>query len=145
MYTFWHYLRNRWQRNAGLRIDHLLLSPAAADRLQAAGVDRAIRGEPGASDHAPVWIELSDQNGRRRPRGIRKSASLSLGSTQARSEPASPSSSRPLLVIDGDSFAHRAFHALPKTIRRKDGKGQGRLSASLTSCFGFTKPSSREP
>jgi exodeoxyribonuclease III len=66
MYTFWHYLRNRWQRNAGLRIDHLLLSPTAADRLQAAGVDRAIRGEPGASDHAPVWIELSDERGRRR-------------------------------------------------------------------------------
>jgi exodeoxyribonuclease III len=64
MYTFWHYLRNRWQRNAGLRIDHLLLSPAAADRLQAAGLDLAVRGEPGASDHAPVWIELSDQNKR---------------------------------------------------------------------------------
>jgi exodeoxyribonuclease-3 len=42
MYTFWHYLRNRWQRNASLRIDHLLLSPAAAERLQAAGVDRAV-------------------------------------------------------------------------------------------------------
>jgi exodeoxyribonuclease-3 len=40
MYTFWHYLRNRWERNAGLRIDHVLLSPPAADRLQAAGVDR---------------------------------------------------------------------------------------------------------
>jgi exodeoxyribonuclease-3 len=58
VYTFWHYLRNRWQRNAGLRIDHLLLSPALAPRLAAAGVDRAVRGEPGASDHAPVWITL---------------------------------------------------------------------------------------
>jgi exodeoxyribonuclease-3 len=58
MYTFWHYLRDRWRRNAGLRIDHLLLSPALADRLVAAGVDRAVRGEVGASDHAPAWIVL---------------------------------------------------------------------------------------
>jgi exodeoxyribonuclease-3 len=58
MYTFWDYMRMRWPRNAGLRIDHLLLSPNLADRLVAAGVDRAVRGEPGASDHAPAWIEL---------------------------------------------------------------------------------------
>jgi exodeoxyribonuclease III len=128
MYTFWHYLRNRWQRNAGLRIDHLLLSPAAAELLKAAGVDRAVRGEPGASDHAPVWIELSDQNGaRRRQRTARKSSSLSQDSDEAPSKPARPPSSRPLLVIDGDSFAHRAYHALPKTIRRKDGKGAGAI------------------
>jgi exodeoxyribonuclease III len=58
MYTFWHYLRDRWRRDAGLRIDHLLLSPPLADRLVAAGVDRAVRGEAGASDHAPAWIVL---------------------------------------------------------------------------------------
>jgi exodeoxyribonuclease III len=58
MYTFWHYLRDRWRRDAGLRIDHLLLSPPLADRLVAAGVDRAVRGEAGASDHAPAWIML---------------------------------------------------------------------------------------
>jgi exodeoxyribonuclease-3 len=58
MYTFWDYMRMRWPRNAGLRIDHLLLSPGLADRLVAAGVDRAVRGEPGASDHAPAWIQL---------------------------------------------------------------------------------------
>jgi exodeoxyribonuclease III len=58
MYTFWHYLRNRWQRDAGLRLDHLLLSPALAGRLQKAGVDRKIRGEEGASDHAPAWVVL---------------------------------------------------------------------------------------
>jgi exodeoxyribonuclease III len=127
MYTFWHYLRNRWQRNAGLRIDHLLLSPAAADLLQAAGVDRAVRGEPGASDHAPVWIELSDEKGSRLPRAARKSSSSSQGSNEAQSKPARPSGSRPLLVIDGDSFAHRAYHALPKTITRKDGNGAGAI------------------
>jgi DNA polymerase I len=127
MYTFWHYLRNRWQRNAGLRIDHFLLSPAAADLLKAAGVDRAVRGEPGASDHAPVWIELSDEKGSRRQRAARKSSSTSQGSSEARSKPVRPTVSRPLLVIDGDSFAHRAYHALPKTITRKDGKGAGAI------------------
>lgn len=58
MYTFWHYLRNSWPRDAGLRIDHLLLSPSLAPRLEEAGVDRAMRAMPGASDHAPVWIKL---------------------------------------------------------------------------------------
>ena len=58
IYTFWHYRRNRWQRDAGLRLDHLLLSPNLRDRLTDAGVDRDVRGLEGASDHAPVWIEL---------------------------------------------------------------------------------------
>jgi exodeoxyribonuclease-3 len=58
MYTFWDYMRNRWPRDAGLRLDHLLLSPALAGRLQKAGVDRKIRGEEGASDHAPAWVVL---------------------------------------------------------------------------------------
>ena len=66
MYTFWHYMRNRWGRDAGLRLDHLLLSEAAAQRLESAGVDRAVRGLPNASDHAPAWIELRPA-GRRRP------------------------------------------------------------------------------
>jgi exodeoxyribonuclease-3 len=59
IYTFWDYFRNAWARNAGLRLDHLLLSPALAPRLIAAGVDREVRGRAGASDHAPTWIELS--------------------------------------------------------------------------------------
>ncbi len=58
MYTFWDYKRQRWERDAGLRIDHLLLSPDLADRLAKAGVDRAVRGREGASDHAPAWIVL---------------------------------------------------------------------------------------
>lgn len=58
IYTFWHYIRHRWERNAGLRLDHLLLSPQLTPRLQTAGVDRAVRGRAGASDHAPVWIDL---------------------------------------------------------------------------------------
>jgi exodeoxyribonuclease-3 len=58
IYTFWHYMRNRWQRNAGLRLDHILLSPILAERLQDAGVDREMRGRADASDHAPVWVRL---------------------------------------------------------------------------------------
>ena len=59
MYSFWDYKRDRWKRDAGLRLDHLLLSPSLADRLVAAGVDKAVRGLEGASDHAPAWVELS--------------------------------------------------------------------------------------
>ncbi len=58
LYTFWDYKRDRWARDAGLRLDHLLLSPALAPRLRTAGVDRAVRGREGASDHAPAWITL---------------------------------------------------------------------------------------
>jgi len=63
IYTFWDYFRNAWPRNAGLRIDHLLLSPSIADRLVAADVDREVRGWEKASDHAPTWIELGDAGG----------------------------------------------------------------------------------
>jgi exodeoxyribonuclease-3 len=59
IYTFWDYFRNAWGRNAGLRIDHLLLAPEVADRLIAAAVDREVRGWEKASDHAPAWIELN--------------------------------------------------------------------------------------
>jgi exodeoxyribonuclease III len=58
IYTFWDYFRNHWARNAGLRIDHLLLSKALAPHLVDANVDRWVRGEPHASDHAPTWVEL---------------------------------------------------------------------------------------
>ena len=58
VYTFWDYFRQHWQRNSGLRIDHLLLNAEIAPVLKAAGVDAWVRGEEGASDHAPTWIEL---------------------------------------------------------------------------------------
>ena len=58
IFTFWDYFRNHWPRNAGLRIDHLLLSDELAPRLKAAGVDRWVRDLKGASDHAPTWVEL---------------------------------------------------------------------------------------
>ncbi len=60
IYTFWDYFRNAYGRNAGLRIDHFLLTPHLSKRLVAAGVDREVRGWEKSSDHGPVWIELSD-------------------------------------------------------------------------------------
>lgn len=64
VYTFWDYFRNHWARNAGLRIDHLLLNRQLAPYLKAAGVDAWVRNEPKASDHAPVWIELGTRKRR---------------------------------------------------------------------------------
>lgn len=58
IYTFWDYLRHAWERNAGLRLDHFLMSPHLTDRLYRGGVDKHVRGWPKSSDHAPVWIEL---------------------------------------------------------------------------------------
>lgn len=59
LYTFWDYTAGCWQRDAGFRIDHLLCSPEAADRLRDSGVDKWARGEEKASDHAPTWVELA--------------------------------------------------------------------------------------
>ena len=59
MFTFWDYKRNRWLRDARLRLDHLLVSPVLAPRLGKAGVEGLLRGEEGASDHAPAWIVLA--------------------------------------------------------------------------------------
>jgi DNA polymerase-1 len=148
MYTFWDYMRNRWERDGGLRLDHILLSSTLTERLQGAGVDRQTRGMADASDHAPVWVSLRDGPDRgdvplRKPSGQRIAAGTTAVPKTERSthrtgdgtgrkrRPArigqSELSGRPLLVIDGDSFAHRSYHALPKTIRRSDGKGAGAI------------------
>jgi exodeoxyribonuclease-3 len=60
VFTFWDSTAGAWRRNAGLRIDHLLLNPAAAQRLSAAGVDGDVGGWEKTSDHAPTWVELRD-------------------------------------------------------------------------------------
>lgn len=77
LYTFWDYWRNAWARDAGIRIDHLLLNPRAVKRLAAAGVDREVRGRPHASDHAPVWIELSEARRGAKARAPHRPAPLS--------------------------------------------------------------------
>jgi exodeoxyribonuclease-3 len=66
IYTFWDYMHDRWRRDAGLRLDHLLLSPDLAGRLRKAEVDREVRGEPNASDHAPAWVVLEQPRRHRR-------------------------------------------------------------------------------
>jgi exodeoxyribonuclease-3 len=58
VYTFWDYQAGAWQKNNGIRIDHLLLSPQAADRLVSAGIDKHVRAWQKPSDHVPVWVEL---------------------------------------------------------------------------------------
>jgi len=60
LWTFWDYERNRWPLDKGMRLDHFLLSPAVRDRLAGGGIDRWVREEDNASDHAPAWIELND-------------------------------------------------------------------------------------
>jgi len=60
IYTFWDYFRNHYARDAGLRIDHLLLNAQLRPRLRAAGVDKWVRGQQSASDHAPTWIEIGE-------------------------------------------------------------------------------------
>jgi 5'-3' exonuclease, N-terminal resolvase-like domain/Enoyl-(Acyl carrier protein) reductase/Endonuclease/Exonuclease/phosphatase family len=148
MYTFWDYMRKRWERDSGLRLDHVLLSSALTERLQDAGVDRPTRGVEGASDHVPVWVKLRDAPDRRgaplrRPRGQAPRAATTASSksgnsarrTGGRTTPQTRGASvntpahshRPCLVIDGDSFGHRSYHALPKTIRRRDGKSAGAI------------------
>lgn len=62
VFTFWDYFRQHWQKNSGLRIDHLLLNPAASRFLQNAGVDAWVRNEDHASDHAPTWIQLGGRS-----------------------------------------------------------------------------------
>lgn len=59
VYTFWDYQAGAWERNNGIRIDHVMLSPQAADRLEAAGIDKAVRGRDKPSDHVPVWVEIA--------------------------------------------------------------------------------------
>jgi exodeoxyribonuclease III len=136
MFTFWDYMRNRWRRDAGLRLDHLLLSKSAARRLVEAGVDRDVRGKEGASDHAPAWIVLRDVAARQNPTRrstapgnpvARKLKSARKAKTPARAAAKKTPPKRPLLVIDGDSFAHRAYHALPKAIMRRGNKPAGAI------------------
>ena len=82
VFTFWDYFRRHWERDAGLRIDHLLVSPTLAGMLADAGVDRWVRGRPGASDHAPTWVMLDAAGGRRARSTQRAAASAGAEQTQ---------------------------------------------------------------
>jgi len=87
IYTFWDYFRNAWPRNAGLRLDHLLLSPEVAKRLKQAGVDREVRGWEHASDHAPAWIQLQPEAAVRRRKLVRPRTSERRSGKKAASRP----------------------------------------------------------
>jgi exodeoxyribonuclease-3 len=93
IYTFWDYFRQHWPRDAGLRIDHLLLNPALQPRLADAGVDRWVRGLEKASDHAPTWITLEPAPAtRRQDRTIATAGTVASRKPRKRSagKPASP-------------------------------------------------------
>lgn len=127
MYTFWDYMRNRWPRDAGLRIDHQLLNAEAAERLVSAGVDRDVRGHENASDHAPAWIMLGDAAAKK-GKSSRMPVARNVSSSAAKpSRAKNVKDEGPLLAIDGDSFAHRSYHALPKSIRKRDGRAAGAI------------------
>ena len=88
VFTFWDYFRQHWERNGGLRIDHLLLNAELAPRLRDAGVDRWVRGLAGASDHAPTWVVLADPPGataaRRRATAVTKRRRPAAGDAAAK-------------------------------------------------------------
>jgi exodeoxyribonuclease III len=126
MYTYWDYMRKRWERDGGLRIDLLLLSAQTAKRLKDAGVDREVRGAEGASDHAPAWIILRDAAKSRRSSNQIERGNQTT-SRQTKAQRTKRPQQQPLLVIDGDSFAHRAYHGVPKSIVRRGGKGAGAI------------------
>ena len=134
MYTFWDYMRNRWPRDAGLRLDHLLLTPEAA---RAAGRcrRRPRRARRGRRERSCAGLDRAARRGNvaRAGRHARKAESRASAAKAARQRPArrrSQRRARPLLVIDGDLFAHRSYHALPKTILRA-GKRPGRRHPRL--------------
>ncbi len=103
MYTFWDYMRKRWERDAGLRLDQILLSRDLRERLVEAGVDRAVRGKPDASDHAPVWVVLRDGGKRDRARHERAARSRRARRSAGRSSAASPTAkARPTPAAAGD-------------------------------------------
>jgi exodeoxyribonuclease-3 len=83
IYTFWDYFRQHWQKNSGLRIDHLLLSKDLAPRLQSAGVDRWVRDLPHASDHAPTWIVLGEDKAAVKKAAVKKTAVKKAGVKKA--------------------------------------------------------------
>ena len=86
IYTFWDYFRQHWQKNSGLRIDHLLLSKDLAPRLEAAGVDRWVRDLPHASDHAPTWIVLGKAKAAVKKAAVKKAAAKQAPAKKAASK-----------------------------------------------------------
>ena len=126
MYTYWDYMRQPLGTRRGPAPRPHAAERGSAGAPRIAGVDRAVRGKDDASDHAPVWVELRDAaSGARRAADQITARRQSADGAQAAPAKRAPDR-RPLLVIDGDSFAHRSYHALPKTILRTGKKGARR-------------------
>ena len=107
IYTFWDYFRKHWERDAGLRIDHLLLNPAVAPRLRDAGVDRWVRGLEKASDHAPTWITLGPLSTKVKPGTPDKALPGPSRREPAKdADPGAPATSRRRSTRDDTPAAH---------------------------------------
>jgi exodeoxyribonuclease-3 len=124
IYTFWDYFRKHWERDAGLRIDHLLLSPSLAPTLRDAGVDRWVRGQPGASDHAPTWVELDTSAKGRGAAGRR--ATRKVGDAG----PARKAAGRSRTAAAGrrtspDASATAAATAVPRSVKKAGAAKKG--------------------
>ena len=126
IFTFWDYFRKHWERNAGLRIDHLLLNAELAPRLRAAGVDDWVRGLPGASDHAPTWIEL-DSAGKPARKVAKKSVATKTGSTARKSTARKPTARKPTA---GTSTARKSTARKAEPARPSTASKSTRASAS---------------
>ena len=147
MFTFWDYKRNRWERDGGLRLDHILLNSALTERLQDAGVDRQTRGMEGASDHAPVWVKLRDAPNRRNvpirrdggraaiaaatalpkaEKTVHRIGAKARGRGPAASAGEPPLSRRPLLVIDGELLRASIVPCLAENHSPERRQGRGR-------------------
>ena len=131
MYTFWDYMRKRWERDAGLRLDQILLSarPAQAPGRGRGRSRRARRGRtPATMRRCGSCCATRGKRSRRRARRAQAGSARRQRRAVQRSKPAAKTKERrPLLVIDGDSFAHRAYHALPKTILRAGNRPAGAI------------------
>jgi exodeoxyribonuclease-3 len=114
MFTFWDYMRKRWERDAGLRLDQLLLTPDLGARLVEAGIDREVRAKPNASDHAPVWIVLRD--GAARSVKARGAAAKRPATPTARKPAIKASHGKSAVLVGWDTleeetYRHEAFPA----------------------------------
>ena len=119
IFTFWDYFRNHWPRNAGLRIDHLLLSPDLAPKLVDAGVDTWVRGQPGASDHAPTWIVLDLAKKSAAGKSVAKgSVAKKPPATKAAKKVARKAAARPAPEAVGKTAKPRATPAAGRPARK---------------------------
>jgi bifunctional non-homologous end joining protein LigD len=129
IYTFWDYFRQHWQKNSGLRIDHLLLNPVLAPHLLDAGVDAWVRGEEHASDHAPTWIRIGE--------APKKSTRKSTATRSAPARRSTPKAEPPAHKNLDEYHRKRDFEATPEPSGASKSKGSARQMAKPSSALQF--------